>query len=118
MHRTRNVSSPVFPVAQPCLRSGMSVSYDASWEESHHFILPAQRTAKIECGSDQREVCKGLREGYSVPHRKLCFVPRKISETIGIPPQPLKQELGLRSSFSGNASPSQVGPRRAKRSTC
>lgn len=79
----------------------MSVSYDASWEEWNHFILPAQRTVKIECGPDQREVCKGLREGYSVPHRKLCFVPRKISETIGIPPQPLKQELGLRSSFSG-----------------
>ena len=96
----------------------MSVSYDASWEESHHFILPAQRTAKIECGSDQREVCKGLREGYSVPHRKLCFVPRKLSETIGIPQQALKQQLGLRSSFSGNASPSRVGPRRAKRSTC
>jgi hypothetical protein len=28
----------------------MSVSYDASWEEWNHFILPAQRTVKIECG--------------------------------------------------------------------
>lgn len=45
----------------------MSVSYDASWEEWNHFILPAQRTVKIECGPDQREVCKGLREGCSVP---------------------------------------------------
>jgi hypothetical protein len=40
----------------------MSVSYDASWEEWNHFILPAQRTVKIECGPDQREVCKGLRK--------------------------------------------------------
>jgi hypothetical protein len=40
----------------------MSVSYDASWEEWNHFILPAQRTVKIECGPDQRDVCKGLRK--------------------------------------------------------
>ena len=46
----------------------MSVSYDASWEESHHFILPAQRTVKVECGPDQREVCKGLRKVLSAWH--------------------------------------------------
>src|SRR5689334_23019341 len=56
------VSYTVFSVAHPCLTSGISVSYDASWEEWNHFILPAQRTMKIECGPDQREVCKGLRK--------------------------------------------------------
>ena len=57
------------------------------------FLAP-QHTVQIECGADQREVCKGL---WEVAQR-LALRPglfRVKPEMIGIAQHPLKQQPGL-----------------------
>ena len=61
---------------------------------SHRSKLAAQRSIQIECGADQREVCKGLRKVV----QRLALWPglfRVKPEMIGIAQHPFKQQPGL-----------------------
>jgi len=63
-------------------------------KDSNRAILVDQHTVQIECGADQREMCKGLREVA----QRLALWPglfRVKPEMIGIAQHPLKQQPGL-----------------------
>ncbi len=67
---------------------------DVSWQDSHRPTLAAQATVQIECGADQREVCKGLRKIA----QRLALSPglfRVKPEMIGKAQHPFKQQPGL-----------------------
>jgi hypothetical protein len=50
-----------FPVVHPGLRFGMNFS-QCLVDRSRGLNLASQHSVQIECGADQREMCKGLGE--------------------------------------------------------
>jgi hypothetical protein len=51
---------PPFNIVHPCLRTGTPPS--ALWKDSRCSNLAPQHSVQIECGTNQSEMCKGLRE--------------------------------------------------------
>lgn len=100
LHQIQQAIEPNFPLKDtPCLwnqiaRSLAQGPLDYLRLRRLRAILAAQHTVQIECGADQGEVCKGLREvAQGLALRPRLF--RVESEMIGIPQHTFKQQPGI-----------------------